>query len=325
MRYLSEGNYEEAIIAFEAAIKIDPKRPEAYLQEAYAYVGMGDLEAAKAILERGYGRTKDEGLLKKLKEFENGQCLPLNAYGATEFTWRENYYTFSELTSEQQRLIETIGNAAINNDTDTLYGLLDMPGIEGFTPDHGYTIWNGYKVSLRFYPYEIDGEGDMSGSIDITLRSENGMGYAYGVNSSSAVSTAGRNDWHDYYYFEKRKTCLCTDWQWNGDLTGAEKLRSQLRSANGYTCESIEEITESGKMVNSQPDGIWTTNEHEVNNWEPYDTTCTMVFEQGVLVEVDNMNDIDIGRIGILDVSFASTLIFVAPADWSNFCDEVYW
>ena len=29
VRYLSEGNYEEAIIAFTAAIEIDPKRAEA--------------------------------------------------------------------------------------------------------------------------------------------------------------------------------------------------------------------------------------------------------------------------------------------------------
>ena len=31
VRYLSEGNYEEAIIAFTAAIEIDPNKAEAYL------------------------------------------------------------------------------------------------------------------------------------------------------------------------------------------------------------------------------------------------------------------------------------------------------
>ena len=33
-RYLTDGNYEEAILAFTAAIEIDPKRPEAYLSLA---------------------------------------------------------------------------------------------------------------------------------------------------------------------------------------------------------------------------------------------------------------------------------------------------
>lgn len=39
VRYLSEGNYEEAIIAFTAAIEIDPKRAEAYVGRGDAYVG----------------------------------------------------------------------------------------------------------------------------------------------------------------------------------------------------------------------------------------------------------------------------------------------
>lgn len=50
IRYLSEGNYEEAIIAFTAAIEINPNRPEAYVGRGDAYRGKGgskaDLDAA---------------------------------------------------------------------------------------------------------------------------------------------------------------------------------------------------------------------------------------------------------------------------------------
>ena len=42
MRYLSEGNYEEAIIAFTAAIDIDPKRAEAFIGRGDAYIGSGE-------------------------------------------------------------------------------------------------------------------------------------------------------------------------------------------------------------------------------------------------------------------------------------------
>ena len=42
VRYLSEGNYEEAIIAFTAAIEIDPKRAEAYIERGNAYIGSGE-------------------------------------------------------------------------------------------------------------------------------------------------------------------------------------------------------------------------------------------------------------------------------------------
>ena len=38
VRYLAEGNYEEAIIAFTAAIEIDPNRAEAYVGRGDAYV-----------------------------------------------------------------------------------------------------------------------------------------------------------------------------------------------------------------------------------------------------------------------------------------------
>ena len=44
VKYLSEGNYEEAIIAFTAAIKIDPKNPLAYIGRGGAYVGSGETE-----------------------------------------------------------------------------------------------------------------------------------------------------------------------------------------------------------------------------------------------------------------------------------------
>ena len=40
VRYLSEGNYEEAIIAFTAAIEIDPKRAEAFVGRGDAYYGI---------------------------------------------------------------------------------------------------------------------------------------------------------------------------------------------------------------------------------------------------------------------------------------------
>lgn len=46
VRYLSEGNYEEAIIAFTAAIEVDPK-------QAPAYVGRGDAYSGTALQATG--------------------------------------------------------------------------------------------------------------------------------------------------------------------------------------------------------------------------------------------------------------------------------
>ena len=44
MKYVSEGNYEEAIIAFAAAIEIDPNNADAYIGRADAYVVWADTE-----------------------------------------------------------------------------------------------------------------------------------------------------------------------------------------------------------------------------------------------------------------------------------------
>ena len=44
LRYLSEGNYQEAVVAFTAAIEIDPKRPEAYEKDAEAYTAAGRVD-----------------------------------------------------------------------------------------------------------------------------------------------------------------------------------------------------------------------------------------------------------------------------------------
>ena len=54
IRYLSEGNYEEAIIAFTAAIEIDPKRAEAYVGRGDAYIGSGETQDNLAAAQADY-------------------------------------------------------------------------------------------------------------------------------------------------------------------------------------------------------------------------------------------------------------------------------
>lgn len=66
VRYLSEGNYEEAILAFEAAIEIDPKRAEAYLGLADAYTAAGDEGGAQETLERGLAETNDDAIRDRI-------------------------------------------------------------------------------------------------------------------------------------------------------------------------------------------------------------------------------------------------------------------
>lgn len=68
VRYLSDGNYEDAIIAFTAAIEIDPKKPQAYDKLATAYERTGDEEKALRTLLDGAAATGDRALTARAEE-----------------------------------------------------------------------------------------------------------------------------------------------------------------------------------------------------------------------------------------------------------------
>lgn len=161
-RYLSEGNYEEAILAFTAAIEIDPKQApayvgrgdaylsgeaednlaaakadyekaieldetatEAYLGLADVYIRQGDYENAQEILKQGLEKTGSEAIRTMLDGIfvEETDANGFNAYGAKAFTLREEYIPFVELSEEGQKFISQAATAVIQNDRDTLLSL----------------------------------------------------------------------------------------------------------------------------------------------------------------------------------------------------------
>ena len=105
-KYLLDGDYEQAIVAFEKAIEIEPNNVEAYIGLASAYIAIGDTENAVAvlkealqiddgavtvyaslseaylmqddydsaidILQKGYEKTQDEAIQDKIEELING-------------------------------------------------------------------------------------------------------------------------------------------------------------------------------------------------------------------------------------------------------------
>ncbi len=63
-KYLSENNYEEAVLAFEEAIEIDPMTTEAYIGLSQAYVFLGKYEEAEAALLKGIEVVDDPNALR---------------------------------------------------------------------------------------------------------------------------------------------------------------------------------------------------------------------------------------------------------------------
>ena len=65
-RYLSEQNYEQAVIEFQKVLEIEPMNVEAYLGLADAYIGLGETDKAIEILQEGLEKTGDERIKDKL-------------------------------------------------------------------------------------------------------------------------------------------------------------------------------------------------------------------------------------------------------------------
>ncbi len=86
VRYLSEDNYEEAIIAFTAAIEIDPKRAPAYVGRGDAYVLSGETEENLVAAQADYKEAiaLDETLAEAYLGLANIYILQENYDNALE-------------------------------------------------------------------------------------------------------------------------------------------------------------------------------------------------------------------------------------------------
>lgn len=84
IRYLKEGNYQEAILAFTAAIEIDANRTEAYLGRAKAYVSSGNTEEnrsnAKADYETVIELDAEGNCISKMIYYTDGSVNIYNYY-----------------------------------------------------------------------------------------------------------------------------------------------------------------------------------------------------------------------------------------------------
>ena len=142
-KYLTEGNYEEAILAFTAAIEIDPKRPEAYLSLADAYEASGDLDAARKTLEDGLAATNDPDIQARLDELSLPQPDPetLAAIDALDIPFEAGGVTLGVTSIETVKTLyasypNMLTNLMDDGTVDTVYTCYGMNGTP--IPEWGY-------------------------------------------------------------------------------------------------------------------------------------------------------------------------------------------
>ena len=108
VRYLSENNYEEAVIAFTAAIEIDGKRAPAYAGRGDVYVVLGKYEEAVSDYRAAIDRSlKEPKYYKKLADV----YLLLNDTEAAEEVLQEGFDATGD--SSLQELAEKVKTAGV--------------------------------------------------------------------------------------------------------------------------------------------------------------------------------------------------------------------
>ena len=75
-KYFNEMDYENSILAYENAISIDPKSPEAYLGIVNVYIQTGNKENAEKWAKEGYVATGDSRLAEILESLQEPEEAP---------------------------------------------------------------------------------------------------------------------------------------------------------------------------------------------------------------------------------------------------------
>lgn len=270
VRYLSEGNYEEAIIAFTAAIEIEPKQAELYLYRARAYNAIGDsnaqidyetalllddtlVEAYRALIwiyreAEEYDKLAD--LLERARAATGDPYFDtLNQFGYEKFEFRSGYVSPEELTDDQRNAIECVLNAAEAGDAEAM--IAAILSSEFFYPCESNfsslcTFWNEEKISIyttvqddtSVYP-----EYGIIHGVRVQVRPENGAGYYYSADT-------GDNGYLEY----QQATCACIDWQWNGAMHATKYWCRPQTSVNGLYYTYYDAVAD-GTLENSLLEG----------------------------------------------------------------------
>lgn len=159
-KYLTEQNYEQAVVAFEAAIEIEPKSPDAYLGLADVYISQNNLEKVSVVLQNGYEQTKDENLKTKLDEV-NAEIFRLE---------EEKKKAAGERKEKERRMAEELAAKTVQFDfefTDFKIAGYDLyeEHFDDLMKDFDIQVYNDIGSFYGNQYFGADGPADGSGNI----------------------------------------------------------------------------------------------------------------------------------------------------------------
>lgn len=128
VRYLSEGNYNEAVLAFEAAIQIDSKNELAYIGLIDVYGALQNQEMVRSVLKEALEQCGEtESLQQKEEEIQAEERpeqaisdVPLEGYPKSErHDYGDNYYSIEDFDAYGRKTKE------YNHFSDGTYEILE--------------------------------------------------------------------------------------------------------------------------------------------------------------------------------------------------------
>lgn len=225
VRYLSEGNYQEAIIAFTVAIEIDPKQAPAYMGRGDAYIRSGETE---------------ENLLAAQTDYEMAIELDrtsVDAYlGLADVYIRLGDYD-KALELLRQGLEKTGGNQEIFEKTEEINTgtISDSSGkIRRMTCCDG----GGAVLFWHDYTYNAQGQQDSVTSFNATGVQTAQVGLTYDENGNELISY-----WYDAETGEVGRFENTYDSAGNVVSAILYNPDGSLMSAETYTYNSAGQLT----------------------------------------------------------------------------------
>lgn len=113
-KYLLELDYKQAIVQFLKVIEIEPANPRGYTGAAEAYLGLGQVEDAIVILEKGFSITGDIRIRTMLDEQSSQQS------GGEDLN-PNHYPGVTSMNETQQSNIEPLIDAVLSMDYIRVY------------------------------------------------------------------------------------------------------------------------------------------------------------------------------------------------------------
>ena len=153
-RYLTELNYEQAIIYYEKYLEIEPKDSEAWLSLAEAYYESGDIDKAIDTLKRALEFVDDEKIRNKLLEYESLKNPPVTTTATTTVTdipviVDDGYINFTAFDTGLESFMSCGADNVYCTRKDDVYAFVNGNGnlLSGYDYTMVYSFYEGKNES----------------------------------------------------------------------------------------------------------------------------------------------------------------------------------